>query len=167
MTIEAIVMRLDAALERFEAAPVSKESVDQRSAIARLLHSAEVEGYRLGLVTALPAERLHAVLEEQFGAACLDYFSAVVSGDQPFSNGTRLHPYDVALRTLGVPCECAVACASSEPERSEAERFGIPTCVHLEDMSYTVTASRPTRRLAWFARDSKAALATMNARCGA
>jgi len=125
VVIEAIVTRLDAAFEQIEATPDSREARHQRDAIIQWLDSASEHGYRLGLVTTLPAARLSDMFEGQFGRANLDRFSVVVS---------------VALQALGVPPERAAALASSEPERREAENFGLSHCMRITD---TVRAIAP------------------------
>lgn len=141
MVIEAIVTRLDAAFEQIEATPQSRESQRQRDAIIQWLDSASAEGYRLGLVTTLPASRLSAMFEGQFGAATLDRFSVVVADAHRRSVEASQHPFDVALQALGVPRECAAAVTSSEPERREAESYGMSRCVHITDVVHSIAAS--------------------------
>ncbi|KVN28577.1 phosphatase [Burkholderia pyrrocinia] len=135
MVIEAIVTRLDAAFEQIEATPDSRESQHQRETIKQWLDDASAQGYRLGLVTTLPASRLSAMFEGQFGAASLDRFSVVVADARHASVDANQHPFDVALQALGVPRECAAAVASSEPERREAEDYGMSRCVRIADVA--------------------------------
>ncbi|RQS71626.1 phosphatase [Burkholderia sp. Bp8963] len=135
MVIEAIVTRLDAAFEQIEATPDSRESQHQRDAIIEWLDSASAEGYRLGLVTTLPASRLSAMFEGQFGLANLDRFSVVVTDAHQPSVAASQHPFDVALHALGVPRECAAVVASSEPERREAEVYGMSRSVRIADVA--------------------------------
>lgn len=133
MVIEVIVTKLDAAFEQIEAKPESQESRRQRDTIAQWLDSALADGYRLGLVTKLPAPRLNAMFETQFGAQALDQFSVVVTGERQLGIDANRHPFDVALDALGVPRECAAAVASSESERGEAVRYGLSHCVRITD----------------------------------
>jgi FMN phosphatase YigB (HAD superfamily) len=133
VVIEAIVTRLDAAFAQIEATPDSHESRDQRDAILQWLDSASEHGYRLGLVTTLPAARLSDMFEDQFGRANLDRFSVVVTDANAQDRASAQHPLDVALQALGVPPERAAAVASSEPERREAENFGLSRCVRITD----------------------------------
>ncbi|MBJ9654130.1 phosphatase [Burkholderia multivorans] len=140
MVIEAIVTRLDAAFEQIEATPDSREARHQRDAIIQWLDSASEHGYRLGLVTTLPAARLSDMFEGQFGRANLDRFSVVVSDADQRDRAANQHPFDVALQALGVPPERAAALASSEPERREAENFGLSHCMRITD---TVRAIAP------------------------
>lgn len=134
MVIEAIVTRLDAAFEQIEATPDSHEARHQRDAIMQWLDRASEEGYRIGLVTTLPAARLSDMFEGQFGVASLDRFSVVVTDDARQQDAaSSQHPFDVALNALGVPRERAVAIASSEPERKEAEIYGLSHCVRITD----------------------------------
>nr|WP_232437620.1 phosphatase [Burkholderia ubonensis] len=135
VVIEAIVTRLDAAFEQIEATPDSRESQQQRETILQWLDHASAEGYRLGLVTTLPAARFSALFEGQFGTASLDRFSVVVADAGQPSVDASQHPYDVALQALGVPRECAAAVASSERERREAEIYGMSRCVQIADVA--------------------------------
>ena len=141
MVIEAIVTRLDAAFAQIEATPDSRESRHQRDAIIQWLDRASEEGYRLGLVTTLPAARLSDMFEGQFGRANLDRFSVVVPDSDPQNSGSHLHPFDVALQALGVPPERAVGIASSEPERREAEHFGLSRCVNITDTVRSIASA--------------------------
>ncbi|RQQ30064.1 phosphatase [Burkholderia stagnalis] len=137
MVIEAIVTRLDAAFEQIEATPDSRESQQQRETIKQWLDHASAQGYRLGLVTTLPASRLSAMFEGQFGSARLDCFSVVVADARQAPVGASQHPFDVALQALGVPRECAAVVASSEPERREAEVYGMSRSVRIADVART------------------------------
>jgi len=141
VVIEAIVTRLDAAFAQIEATPDSRESRHQRDAIIQWLDRASEEGYRLGLVTTLPAARLNEVFEGQFGRANLDRFSVVVTDSDQQDSGSNQHPFDVALQALGVPPERAVGIASSEPERREAEHFGLSRCVNITDTVRSIASA--------------------------
>ncbi|KVT14868.1 phosphatase [Burkholderia sp. MSMB1078WGS] len=141
MVIEAIVTRLDAAFAQIEATPDSRESRHQRDAILRWLDRASEEGYRLGLVTTLPAARLNDMFEGQFGRANLDRFSVVVTDTDQQDSRSNRHPFDVALQALGVPRERAVGIASSEPERREAEHFGLSRCVNITDTVRSIASA--------------------------
>ncbi|KVL30567.1 phosphatase [Burkholderia sp. MSMB1835] len=141
MVIEAIVTRLDAAFAQIEATPDSRESRHQRDAILRWLDRASEEGYRLGLVTTLPAARLNDMFEGQFGRANLDRFSVVVTDTDQQDSRSNRHPFDVALQALGVPRERAVGVASSEPERREAEHFGLSRCVNITDTVRSIASA--------------------------
>ncbi|KVD40880.1 phosphatase [Burkholderia sp. ABCPW 11] len=141
MVIEAIVTRLDAAFAQIEATPDSRESRHQRDAIIRWLDRASEEGYRLGLVTTLPAARLNDMFEGQFGRANLDRFSVVVTDTDQQDSRSNRHPFDVALQALGVPRERAVGVASSEPERREAEHFGLARCVNITDTVRSIASA--------------------------
>ncbi|AOI74893.1 phosphatase [Burkholderia sp. NRF60-BP8] len=141
MVIEAIVTRLDAAFAQIEATPDSRESRHQRDAILRWLDRASEEGYRLGLVTTLPAARLNDMFEGQFGRANLDRFSVVVTDTDQQDSRSNQHPFDVALQALGVPRERAVGIASSEPERREAEHFGFSRCVNITDTVRSIASA--------------------------
>ncbi len=143
MVIEAIVTSLDAAFEQIEATPESQESRHQRDAIIQWLDSASAEGYRLGLVTTLPASRLSAMFEGQFGNETLDRFSVVVADARQAPIGASQHPFDVALQALGVPRECAAVVASSEQERSEAEIYGMSRCVRITDVVASIAHAAP------------------------
>ncbi|AOI84399.1 phosphatase [Burkholderia cepacia] len=141
MVIEAIVTRLDAAFAQIEATPDSHESRHQRDAIIQWLDRASEEGYRLGLVTTLPAARLSDMFEGQFGRANLDRFSVVVTDANQQDSGLNQHPFDVALQALGVPPERAVGITSSEPERREAEHFGLSRCVNITDTVRSIASA--------------------------
>ncbi|MDF3080792.1 HAD family hydrolase [Burkholderia sola] len=141
MVIEAIVTRLDAAFAQIEATPDSRESRHQRDAIIQWLDRASEEGYRLGLVTTLPAARLNDMFEGQFGRANLDRFSVVVTDTDQQESRSNQHPFDVALQALGVPRERAVGIASSEPERREAEHFGLSRCVNITDSVRSIASA--------------------------
>ncbi|WP_322082538.1 phosphatase [Burkholderia sp. BCC1972] len=141
MVIEAIVTRLDAAFAQIEATPDSRESRHQRDAIIQWLDRASEEGYRLGLVTTLPATRLSDMFEGQFGRANLDRFSVVVTDSNQKESRSNQHPFDVALQALGVPPERALAIASSEPERREAEHFGLSRCVNITDTVRSIASA--------------------------
>ncbi|KWO47825.1 phosphatase [Burkholderia sp. MSMB1459WGS] len=141
MVIEAIVTRLDAAFAQIEATPDSRESRHQRDAIIQWLDRASEEGYRLGLVTTLPAARLNDMFEGQFGRANLDRFSVVVTDTDQQDSRSNRHPFDVALQALGVPRERALGIASSEPERREAEHFGLSRCVNITDTVRSIASA--------------------------
>ncbi|MDN7857446.1 phosphatase [Burkholderia cepacia] len=141
MVIEAIVTRLDAAFAQIEATPDSHESRHQRDAIIQWLDRASEEGYRLGLVTTLPAARLSDMFEGQFGRANLDRFSVVVTDANHQDSGSNQHPFEVALQALGLPPERAVGIASSEPERREAEHFGLSRCVNITDTVRSIASA--------------------------
>lgn len=133
MVIEAIVATLDAAFAQIEAKPDSTESHRQRNSIMRWVAKVSTEGYRLGLVTTLPASRLNAMFEGTLGSQMLDQFSVVVTDAHQTAVGTKRHPFDAALDALGVPRECAAAVVGSERERQEAEQYGMPHCVRFGD----------------------------------
>jgi FMN phosphatase YigB (HAD superfamily) len=141
VVIEAIVTRLDAAFAQIEATPDSHEARNQRDAIIQWLDSASEQGYRLGLVTTLPAARLSDMFEGQFGRATLDRFAVVVTDADQQDAAANRHPFDVALQALGVPPECAVGVASSEPERREAEIFGLSRCMRVTDTMHALASA--------------------------
>ncbi|MGN6665952.1 MAG: phosphatase [Trinickia sp.] len=149
MTIEAIVTTLDAAFEQIEAKPESAESQRQRDTIMQCVDRASAEGYRLGLVTTLPASRLSAMFEGMFGAQTLDRFSVVVTDARQSAAGASRHPFDVALDALGVPRECAAAIASSDSEHKEAEQYGMSHCVRITDSNLTFAPKVERRSNLW------------------
>lgn len=122
MVIEAIVTRLDAAFAQIEATPDSHESRNQRDAIIQWLDSASEHGYRLGLVTTLPAARLSDMFEGQFGRANLDRFSVVVTDANQQDSVSNQHPFDVALQALGVPPERAVGSRAANRNAAKPRR---------------------------------------------
>ena len=81
------------------------------------------------------------MFEGQFGRANLDRFSVVVTDANQQDSGSNQHPFDVALQALGVPPERAVAIASSEPERREAEHFGLSRCVNITDTVRSIASA--------------------------
>ncbi|GAA4330910.1 hypothetical protein GCM10023144_19020 [Pigmentiphaga soli] len=130
MSIEAVVTNFDHLLEQIDEAPESRQAAEQRRTIERFLRGAQHEGYLLGLITGLSAERLGSVLDRHFGADSLDYFSVIVAGAADPAGPAGQEPYDVALRTLGVPPERCAAVGSTESELP-AGPLGFAACVPL------------------------------------
>ena len=82
-----------------------------------------------------------ATCSKASSAARTSTASVVVTDANQKDSGSNQHPFDVALQALGVPPERAVAIASSEPERREAEHFGLSRCVNITDTVRSIASA--------------------------
>jgi HAD superfamily hydrolase (TIGR01509 family) len=103
--------------------------VPLRIGVARLLTQAFESGCRLGIATTTTAENVDALLTATLGERGLDMFSVIACGDQVREKKPAPDIYRLALNTLGVEPENAVAFEDSINGLRSAVAAGLWTVV--------------------------------------
>jgi HAD superfamily hydrolase (TIGR01509 family) len=110
-------------------AVVRSGGVPLRIGVARLLKEAMDAGYRLGIATTTTAENVDALLTCALGERGLDMFGVIACGDQVREKKPAPDIYRLALNTLGVEAENAVAFEDSVYGLKSAVAAGLWTVV--------------------------------------
>jgi beta-phosphoglucomutase-like phosphatase (HAD superfamily) len=103
--------------------------VPLRIGVARLLMEAFDAGCRLGIATTTTAENVDALLTSTLGERGLDMFSVIACGDQVREKKPAPDIYRLALNTLGVQAENAVAFEDSVNGLKSAVAAGLWTVI--------------------------------------
>lgn len=111
--LRSLIPALHAEKTRFYTAAVQDGGVPLRTGVARLLHEALDAGCRLAIASTTTAANIHALLASTLGPRGLDLFSVIACGDQVRAKKPAPDIYRLALATLGLPPERAVALEDS------------------------------------------------------
>ncbi|RTL46769.1 MAG: HAD family hydrolase [Burkholderiales bacterium] len=111
--LRGLVPALHAEKTRFYTAAVQDGGVPLRAGVARLLHEARDAGCRLAIASTTTAPNIHALLASTLGPRGLDLFSVIACGDQVRAKKPAPDIYRLALATLGLAPERALALEDS------------------------------------------------------
>lgn len=125
----ALVPSLHAEKTRFYSSVVADGGVPLREGVERLLNEALDEGCRLGIASTTTAVNIHALLGSTLGPRGLDMFAVIACGDQVRAKKPAPDIYRLALDTLGLPPERAVAFEDSANGLRAAVAAGLWTVV--------------------------------------
>ena len=100
-----------------------------RPGVARLLQEARQGGIRLAIASTTTAANIDALLQATLGAGGLDLFDVIACGDQVRHKKPAPDIYALALDTLGVPAERAVALEDSSNGLRSAVAAGLWTLI--------------------------------------
>jgi HAD superfamily hydrolase (TIGR01509 family) len=150
-----------------------------RSGVARLLNEAKAAGWHVAIASTTTAANVDALLHATLGPRALDLFSVIACGDVVRSKKPAPDIYELALRTLGIGPDDAVAIEDSAHGLGAATAAGIRTVVtptywtegadfsaaalvlpHLGDPGHEIDAEPGGRlvRRAWLTMDELIAL---------
>ena len=111
--LRGLVPALHAEKTRFYTAAVAGGGVGLREGVARLIDEALDAGCRLAIASTTTAANIHALLASTLGPRGLDLFSVIACGDQVRAKKPAPDIYRLALATLGLQPEKAVALEDS------------------------------------------------------
>ncbi|MCE4536995.1 HAD-IA family hydrolase [Pelomonas sp. P7] len=127
--LRALVPTLHADKTRFYTSAVLDGGVPLREGVARLVHEAVEAGCRLAIASTTTAANIHALLAATLGPRGLDLFAVVACGDQVRAKKPAPDIYRLALATLGLTPERAVALEDSVHGLRAATGAGLWTLV--------------------------------------
>jgi HAD superfamily hydrolase (TIGR01509 family) len=127
--VQAMIPALHAAKTRIYTALVHAGRVPLRPGVARLLAEAREAGLRLGIATTTSAENVDALLAATLGEAGTALFEVIACGDQVPRKKPAPDIFKLALDTLGLPPERAVALEDSGNGLRAARAAGLWTVV--------------------------------------
>jgi HAD superfamily hydrolase (TIGR01509 family) len=169
---------------RFYSAVVRDGIVPLRAGVARLLEEALSEGYQLAIASTTSAMNIDALLEATLGPRGIDMFAVIACGDQVTRKKPAPDIYQLALRSLDLLPERAIAFEDSPNGLRAAVAAGLPTIVtpnfwtedgdfpeaalmlpHLgdPDMPLTGEPGRQLESAAWLTCDEAVRIATRHA----
>jgi beta-phosphoglucomutase-like phosphatase (HAD superfamily) len=125
----ARVPGLHAEKTRFYGDVVNEGGVTLREGVERLLNEAVDQGCRLAIASTTTAANVHALLGATLGTRGLDLFSVIACGDQVRAKKPAPDIYELALSTLGLPPEQALAIEDSSNGLRSASAAGLWTLV--------------------------------------
>ncbi len=106
-------------------ASLLEESAHLRPGVARLLSDARSSGLKIGVCTSSRRESFEALVLSALGFEALDWFAAVVSGDDLPVRKPAPDPYLLTLERLGVPACAAIAIEDGAHGVQSALRAGV------------------------------------------
>ena len=127
--LHALVPTLHADKTRFYTAVVQDGGVPLREGVARLVHEAQEQGCRLAIASTTTAANIHALLTATLGPRGLDLFAVIACGDQVRAKKPAPDIYRLALATLGLQPEQALALEDSVMGLRAATGAGLWTLV--------------------------------------
>ena len=127
--LRGLVPELHADKTRFYTAAVHDGGLQLREGVARLIDEAVDAGCRLAIASTTTAANIHALLAATLGPRGLDLFSVIACGDQVRAKKPAPDIYRLALATLGLPPEQAVALEDSVNGLRAATAAGLWTLV--------------------------------------
>lgn len=125
----ALVPRLHADKTRFYGEVVSEGGVTLRDGVERLLDEAVAQGLHLAIASTTTAANINALLNATLGPRGLDLFAVIACGDQVRAKKPAPDIYRLALDTLGLPPEQALAIEDSAHGLRAATAAGLWTLV--------------------------------------
>jgi len=123
----ARVPEIHADKTRLYSSAVRDGSVPLRDGVARLLDEALQAGCRLAIASTTTAVNIDALLQATFGARGLEMFAVIACGDQVRAKKPAPDIYRLALQTLGIGPERAVAFEDSANGLRSATAAGLWT----------------------------------------
>ena len=127
--LRSLVPELHAQKTRFYTAAVHDGGLQLREGVARLIGEAVHAGCRLAIASTTTAANIHALLAATLGSRGLDLFSVIACGDQVRAKKPAPDIYRLALATLGLQPERAVAVEDSVNGLRAATGAGLWTLV--------------------------------------
>ena len=127
--LRGLVPAIHAEKTRFYTAAVQEGGVTLREGVARLIHEALDAGCRLAIASTTTAANIHALLASALGPRGLDQFSVIACGDQVRAKKPAPDIYCLALTTLGLQPDQAVALEDSVNGLRSATGAGLWTLV--------------------------------------
>ncbi|HEX3138560.1 MAG TPA: HAD-IA family hydrolase [Rhizobacter sp.] len=124
-----MVSDLHAEKTRFYGEVVNEGGVTLREGVERLLHEAIDNGCRLAIASTTTATNINTLLSATLGSRGLDLFAVIACGDQVRSKKPAPDIYELALSTLGLPPEQALAIEDSLNGLRSANAAGLWTLV--------------------------------------
>ena len=125
----SMVRELHAEKTRFYGLVVADGGVPLRPGVLRLIEEAQSEGYKLAIASTTTAANIDALLRATLGARGIDMFSVIACGDQVPQKKPAPDIYHLALRTLGLEAEHAIAFEDSPNGLHAATAAGMWTVV--------------------------------------
>lgn len=125
----ALVPQLHADKTRFYGEVVSEGGVTLRDGVERLLNEAVAQGCHLAIASTTTAANINALLNATLGPRGLDLFAVIACGDQVRAKKPAPDIYRLALDTLGLPPEQALAVEDSAHGLRAATAAGLWTLV--------------------------------------
>ena len=114
---------------KFYSSAVRDGGVPLRDGVARLLDEALIAGCRLAIASTTTAVNVDALLHAAFGPRGLEMFAVIACGDQVRAKKPAPDIYRLALQTLGLGAESAVAFEDSPNGLRAATGAGLWTVV--------------------------------------
>lgn len=127
--LQALVPAVHADKTRFYTAAVLDGGLALRDGVARLMHEALDAGCRLAIASTTTAANIHALLTATLGSRGLDLFAVIACGDQVRAKKPAPDIYRLALATLGLPPDSALALEDSVHGLRAATGAGLWTLV--------------------------------------
>ena len=127
--LRTLVPEVHAEKTRFYSSFVADGAVPLRDGVARLLDEALEAGCKLAIASTTTAVNIDALLESTLGPRGLDMFSAIACGDQVRAKKPAPDIYQLALHSLGMRPEHAVALEDSPNGLRAAVAAGLWTVV--------------------------------------
>lgn len=124
-----LVPALHADKTRFYTAAVQDGGLGLREGVSRLIDEALEHGCRLAIASTTTAANIHALLTATLGSRGLDLFSVIACGDQVRAKKPAPDIYQLALATLGLQPERALALEDSVMGLRAATGAGLWTLV--------------------------------------
>jgi len=125
----ALVPHIHTEKTRCYSAVVADGGVPLREGVESLLHEASAAGCRLAIASTTTAVNVDALLGATLGQRGLDLFSVIACGDQVRAKKPAPDIYQLALATLGLGPEAAVAFEDSAHGLASAVAAGLWTLV--------------------------------------
>ena len=125
----ALVPQLHADKTRFYGEVVNDGGVPLRDGVERLLNEALEQGCHLAIASTTTAANINALLGATLGPRGLDMFAVIACGDQVRAKKPAPDIYRLALDTLGLPPEQALAVEDSAHGLRAATAAGLWTLV--------------------------------------
>lgn len=124
-----LVPELHADKTRFYGELVNEGGVTLREGVERLMTEALAQGCRLAIASTTTAANINALLSATLGSRGLDLFAVIACGDQVRTKKPAPDIYQLALQTLGLPPEQALAVEDSVNGLRSATAAGLWTLV--------------------------------------
>lgn len=129
LRLRGLVPALHAEKTRFYTSMVNDGGIPLREGVARLLEETLQQGCRLAIASTTTADNVHALLTSTLGPRGLDMFSVIACGDQVRTKKPAPDIYNLALTTLGLAPERAMAFEDSANGLRSAVAAGLLTVV--------------------------------------
>ncbi len=115
---------------------LNQGKIPLRPGVELLLRDARDRGVRLGIATTTTRANIIALFTATMGTDALNWFEAIVAGDEVARKKPAPDVYQKVLHLLGLdPVQC-VAVEDSEPGFRAAQAAGIPTLVAINQYTY-------------------------------
>ena len=127
--LATMVPEIHAEKTRFYSSFIADGAVQFRDGVERLLDEAAEAGCKLAIASTTTAVNIDALLASTLGSRGLDMFSVIACGDQVRAKKPAPDIYELALRSLGLLPEHAIAFEDSPNGLRAARAAGIATVV--------------------------------------